>query len=112
MKKFLTMIALVLATPAMAQTAPANPHADHAQQTAPAAACSPQHAAMGHCTLKADAAPAANPHAGHDMKGDCCEKGADGKMACCEKAKAAGEKLDCCEKKAGAADPHAGHNGQ
>lgn len=109
MKTFLTMIALALATPAIAQTAPANPHSGHAQQTAPAAPCTPEHAAMGHCTL--EAAPAAHPHADHDMQGECCEKGADDKMACCEKAKAAGKKMDCCDKKGATAAPQAGHNG-
>jgi uncharacterized low-complexity protein len=85
---FLTTIALAIATPAVAQTAPANPAGQ--PQTAPVAGCTPEHAAMGHCTLNKDAAPAASPHAGHDGKGDCCEKGADGKMACCDKKAQAG----------------------
>lgn len=41
--------------------------------------------------------------AGHDMQGECC----------CEKMKAEGKKMECCDKPAGAAaqaDPHAGHN--
>ncbi len=81
MTMFLTMIALAVATPAVAQTAPPP-------------ACTPEHAAMGHCTLQ-KAAPAADPHAGHR-----------GNDACCEKAKAAGRKMDCCDK-----NPKAGHNG-
>ena len=42
-------------------------------------------------------------HAGHDMQGECC----------CEKMKAEGKKMECCDKPAGAAAeavPHAGHN--
>ena len=104
MKLLLPAIALAFATPAMAQTATADPHAGHnmaAQQAAPAAdPCTPEHDALGHCTPKKAAVPAADPHEGHDMKGSmpCCDKGADGKMACCEKMKAEGKKMDCCEK--------------
>ena len=42
-------------------------------------------------------------HAAHEMQGECC----------CEKMKAEGKKMECCDKPAGAAaqaDPHAGHN--
>ncbi|ATY33467.1 hypothetical protein [Sphingomonas psychrotolerans] len=88
MKMFLTTIALAIATPAVAQTAPANPTGQ--PQTAPATACTPEHAAMGHCTLNKLAVPAAAPHAGHDREGDCCQKGADGKMVCCDKRAQAG----------------------
>ncbi|TFI58451.1 hypothetical protein E2493_09980 [Sphingomonas parva] len=118
MKLFLTAIALAFAAPAMAQTATADPHAGHnmaAQQTAPAAdPCTPEHAAMGHCTPKAAAAPAGDHHAGHDMKGSMpsCDKGPDGKMACCEKMKAEGKKMDCCAKMGGkTADAQSGHSG-
>lgn len=52
MKLLLSVIALAIATPTLAQNAPAGAHAGHAQhaeQAAPAAgtACSPEHAAMG-----------------------------------------------------------------
>lgn len=101
MKMFLTAIALTIAAPAMAQTATVDPHAGHRMaQSAPAAgACTPEHAAMGHCTPKTAAAPAADSHAGHDAKGSmpCCEKDANGKMACCEKMMAQGKKMACCE---------------
>lgn len=48
-------------------------------------------------------------------KMNCCEKAADGTMACCAKMKAEGKAMPCCDKaKAGdtapAADPHAGHD--
>lgn len=51
MKLLLSVIALAIATPTLAQNAPAGAHAGHAQhaeQAAPAAgtACSPEHAAM------------------------------------------------------------------
>jgi len=89
MKYLVSAIALVIASPALAQTAPANPHAAH--QTAPAKAaaapCTPEHAKMGHCKME---------KAG--MDGGCCDKDANGKMACCEKAKAAGKKMPCCDK--------------
>ena len=65
-RSFLTVAAslFALATPAAAQ------HAGHgASQPSPAPAadsnCTPEHAAMGHCTPAA--APATDPHAGHDM---------------------------------------------
>lgn len=54
------------------ESPPTDPHAGHdtsaAPQPDPSAAgpdCPPEHAAMGHCTPAA--APAANPHARHDM---------------------------------------------
>jgi hypothetical protein len=119
MKLLLSVIALAIATPALAQNAPAAAHAGHAQhaeQAAPAAgtACSPEHAAMGHCTPKQStpAAPAGQP-AEHQHGDGCCEKDANGKMACCEKARAAGRKMDCCKEPGGAAaatpSDHAGH---
>ena len=83
----------------------------------------------------AQAAPQADPHAGHvghsahqagsgehsghkpdtghkDHKG-CCDKSPDGRMECCEKMAAEGKRMACCEKhgkSAPAADPHAGHH--
>ena len=99
MKMMLAAIAMMIASPAFAQTAaPSDAHAQHAPQTGAS-----DHAAhMDH----------ANGHEGHDMAGGCCEKDADGKMACCEKMKAEGKKMACCEKAADApaADPHAGHD--
>lgn len=86
MKMLLTALALTIASPALAQATPANTHADHGS--------------MDH-----------SKHGDHEMDGGCCEKGADGKMACCEKMKAAGKKMACCEETAKkAADAHAGHS--
>lgn len=85
MKMLLTALALTIASPALVQAAPAaDPHAGHGS--------------MDH-----------SKHADHDRDG-CCEKGADGKMACCGKMKADDKKMACCEEDAKpAADPHAGH---
>ena len=84
MKMLLTVIALTIAAPVVAQTAaPADPHAAH----------------------KMDG------HAEH--KGDCCDKDPKAMKACCDEAKAAGKKMACCEKdaaKGGATDAHAGHD--
>ena len=104
MKLMLVAIALTIASPALAQTAPANSHADHAAHTAQAAPA--DHSAHG-TTSSTD------PHAGHEMPAGCCEKMGDAKMPCCEKMKAAGKTMDCCAKMgegSDAADPHAGHN--
>lgn len=91
MRMMLAAIAMTVASPALAQNAaPADAHAQHGT------AAHAQHTG----------------HAGHDM-GGCCEKDAKGKMACCEKMKANGKEMTCCEKPAAqapAADPHAGHD--
>ena len=62
MKGILILLLAGAATPALAQqggqAAPAGP--------APTGSCTPEHAAMGHCTLPAPA-PVADPHAGHTM---------------------------------------------
>ncbi len=104
MKLMLAAIALTIASPALAQTAPANPHADHAAQTMQAAPV--EHSEHGTTS-------GADPHAGHEMAGGCCEQGADGKMACCDMMKAEGNEMACCEEAPAeppAADPHAGHD--
>ena len=66
MKTFLGALALIIATPAVAQTAPAiDPHAGHANQQT-----------MDHSQHQ-------KPQSKHDCK-ECCEKmkGKDGKMEC------------------------------
>jgi len=115
MKMLFTAVALMIASPAIAQTTPAAAHADHAAHAAQAAPTG-QAAHADHTST-----PAADPHAGHDMSGgmmDCCKKGADGTMACCAKMKAEGKAMPCCDKMkaaqkiapaAAGADPHAGH---
>ena len=110
MKMLFAAAALTIASPALAQTAPAGGHAGHAAQAEQARpAASDAHAGL--------AAPATDPHAGHDMSGgkmDCCKEGAESAMACCAKMKAAGKKMACCDKPAASAaagaDPHAGHD--
>lgn len=92
MKMMFAVIAMAIISPALAQAAPtADAHAGH---SAPAGTATPA-PHTGH-------ANPASGREGHDMTGDCCEK-----------AKAKGKKMPCCEKapaETPAADPHAGHN--
>lgn len=109
MKMLIAAIALTVASPALAQTAPAANHAGHG------AASGQAH--TGHADT-----PVSDPHTGHDITGGkmaCCEKAPDGTMACCAKMKAAGKTMPSCDKAKAAdtaqaadaeADPHAGHN--
>ena len=109
MKMLIAAIAMLIASPALAQIAPAVNHTDHAE-----------HAASGQAHTGHSDAPVSDPHAGHDMAGskmDCCKKAPDGTMACCAKMKAQGKAMPCCDKAeaegkaAGTeADTHAGHN--
>ena len=96
MKLILSAIALAFASPALAQ-APAPAHDAHAQHA--------QHA--GHAQHADHAKHAqhngASGHEGHADHDGCCKKDADGKMACCEKMKAQGKKMDCCQKHSDAA---------
>jgi len=94
MKIVVTAIAMMIAAPAAAQTAApaADQHAGHAQHG--------QSSKDDHSQHGAD----------HNDHMKCCEKGAE-MVACCEKAKASGGKMDCCAAHAGAkADAHAGHD--
>ena len=65
-RAILLLATTALATPAWAQQS--DPHAGHnlPASPAPADACTPEHAAMGHCQLPKEK-PAADPHAGHHM---------------------------------------------
>ena len=102
-----TLLALLLAgaaTPALAQQSGA--------EAAPQTSCTPEHAAMGHCTMPSEAVdphaghtmsaeelkeqPAPDPHAGHQMSPE--EEPADPH---------AGHQMPAEEQPA--ADPHAGH---
>jgi hypothetical protein len=116
MRLLLSVIALAFATPALAQSAPADQHAGHARHAAQPSsptpvACTAEHARMGHCKPShgGPAAPASQGATqGHDA--DCCKKDANGKMACCEKARAAGK--GCCGDEGapqGAQSDQAGH---
>lgn len=112
MKMLIAAIAMVIASPAISQTAAVVHHADHAAQSA----------ASGQAHTGHSDSPDSDPHAGHDMAGgkmDCCERAPDGTMACCVKMKADGKTMPCCDKAkaedkapatAAEADPHAGHN--
>ena len=88
MKTLIGAIALAIAAPVAAQTAPAaDPHAGHAQ-----------HQKQGQ-----------SGHGEHKM--DCCK---DRKhKECCEKARQQGKKMECCAKhggsQEGAQQGHSGH---
>lgn len=88
-------------TPAAAQPAPVQ---------APAATCTPEHAAMGHCTLPAQPSQPqshqgqAQGHAqhgggqSHSQMSDCCrDADGNGKMDCCENMAAAGQRPCCAQ---------------
>lgn len=60
MKAFLICLLAGVASPALAQ------HSGHSTAPATDPSCSPEHAAMGHCTMPAAAQPP-DPHAGHSM---------------------------------------------
>lgn len=91
MKVVFASLALVLAAPAVAQTAPtADPHAGHAQHQQGGQA---QHQQGGH----ADHGAMHGDHA----KMDCCK---DGKhKECCDKMKQQGSAMACCKDKPAAA---------
>ena len=87
MKLISAAITMMIATPAFAQSvAPADVHTQHTTQAG---------------------TTGQGRHEGHDMSSGCCDKDADGKMACCEKMKAEGKATS--PSGAPAADPHAGH---
>lgn len=115
MKLLLSVIALAFATPALAQNASADQHAGHAHQapqpTPPAPiACTAEHAAMGHCKLSPRPAAPTGQQAGQGHDDDCCKKDANGKMACCEKMRAAG-KDRCGEDGKPPVNPQSDHSG-
>ncbi len=83
MKTILGAIALIIAAPAAAQTATADPHAGHAQHQQQG-----QHQ-QHHGAPKGD-------HSQHKM--DCCKPG-----GCCDKMKQTEARMDCCKDKAAAA---------
>lgn len=100
MKLMIAAIAMTSALPTFAQsTVPIGQHGQHAAHIG----------ATGH----SGHADQSEGHEDHRTSRDCCEKGTDGKMACCKEAKAQGKKAACCEKSTAeppAADPHAGHD--
>ena len=102
----LLLAATVLASPAWAQT---DPHAGHQMpaepQPATSTTCTPEHAAMGHCKLRAQEQQPADPHAGQQMP---AEPQPATSTTCTPEHAAMGHcKLPAQEQPA--ADPHAGH---
>lgn len=92
MKIIIAAFALAIASPAVAQTAPAGPAADPHAQHQPG---QHQGAPQGH-------------HQGHDMQGGCCaDRNGNGRMDCCENM-AAGSSCSCC----GARTPQAAPQSQ
>jgi hypothetical protein len=92
--------ALSFVTPAAAQ--PAQP------PQPPAATCTPEHAAMGHCTLPAQPSqPQSHQGHGHAQDGEgqthgqmseCCrDANGNGRMDCCENMAAAGQRPCCAQ---------------
>lgn len=75
MRGLLVWLLAGIATPAFAQ------HSGHSQPPAPAqdTSCTPEHAAMGHCTPPPPAQPADDPHSGHQMPAE--EQPADDRHA-------------------------------
>lgn len=91
--------AFTFAAPASGQPASAQP----ASGPAPAATCTPEHAAMGHCTLPAQPSQPQS-HQGHRMPSQGHSEGQGGQAMnhsqmsdCCRDANGNG-KMDCCEK--------------
>lgn len=105
MKTIISALALVLAVPAAAQTtAPVAPsHSEPAQ-----------HGGMNHAQHQGHQGMDHSQHQGMDHsqhQGTCC-KGED-HQACCEKAKADGKAMPCCQDGSGKPGqaPAAGHEG-
>ena len=89
-------------------TIPAPPTQPPGPTPAAAASCTPEHAAMGHCRMPAAPAGQADPHAGHDMP---APSAAPSPAACSPEHAAMGH---CTlppqpAPPAASADPHAGH---
>lgn len=79
-------------------------HAPPASPATPGSSCTPEHAAMGHCTLQST--PSADPHTGHATP-EHQPSGADSGAPDCTPEHAA---MGHCTPQAGpASDPHAGH---
>jgi hypothetical protein len=89
MKMLLTAIAFAIATPAAAQNAPADLHANHAAHAAQTPA---QPAAAGR---QGSVPKSADPH-GHAMSG-CCSNHSGKQMACCKNKQEQANGGDCCE---------------
>jgi hypothetical protein len=83
MKKFVAMMALVLAVPAAAQTAPATPHQSHQQHQTHGQGAQPH--GTGHAQHGQPPQAGQGQHQGHDMQDGCCaDRNGNGRMDCCE----------------------------
>lgn len=108
MKRSLLLVAASLfawTSPAAAQeTGHGAEHAPPASPATPGSSCTPEHAAMGHCTLQST--PSADPHTGHATP-EHQPSGADsGAPGCTPEHAAMGH---CTPQASPASDPHAGH---
>ena len=98
MKMLVSAIALVVASPALAQTAPAGQHQGHQQG---------QH--QGHGQHQQGQHQDHGQHGrGHGEHRDCCaDRDGNGRMDCCEQAEE-GQRHACCEERHGEASGNDG----
>ncbi|HYN45098.1 MAG TPA: hypothetical protein VES64_00235 [Allosphingosinicella sp.] len=91
MKYFMTAVALVIAAPAAAQTAPAQQHQGH-----------DQHQQHGQGQHQGQAQHGQHQHGQHQQgqhqeQGDCCaDRNGNGRMDCCEGMAQSGDRRGCC----------------
>ena len=86
MKTFVSAIALVIASPALAQTAPAQPQQDHGQH-----AQHQQHGQHGQHQQEGQHQQHGQHQGGEHAAHDCCaDRNDNGRMDCCEQAAPAG----------------------
>ena len=96
MKIFVTAMALVIAMPAAAQTAPATAQQDHQQHQGHGQAQAGQHGQHQAGQHGQHGAGQHGQHQGHDMASGCCaDRDGNGVMDCCEN-RAQGQGHDCC----------------
>jgi hypothetical protein len=102
MKILMAAIALVIASPAVAQPAPAA-QPDHGRHR------------QGHPQGHAQHGQQPAQHQGHAGQGDCCaDRNGNGRMDCCEGMAEAGDRRGCCAEQGAAQAPAAhpqGHDG-
>lgn len=94
------LLALLLAGAAAPAAAQHGGHSEPPPAPSKEQTCTPEHSAMGHCTMPAPAEPPADPHAGHEMP-EPQQPAADPH---------ADHQMPEPEQEQPAADPHAGHD--
>ena len=100
MKIFVTAIALVIAAPAAAQTAPAQqPHQGHGQH---------QQQGQGHGQHQPGQHQPGQQGGHQEHRGCCADRNNDGRMDCCERM-ANGEGRSCCEERPAQPAGHDSH---